>query len=136
MEEVPSTLFSSFLSPSATSRAPTQDSEASWPDILGKEPQSIVHIRNDGSTGKGILIGMLSAFGSAAIVALVFAVIYFFRYTSRGRIILDRLGRPGEYDDEQAFAREEVQALDEMDDLQRAEYMRAKGIAQLSGLGL
>lgn len=83
---------------------------------------------NDGSTGKGILIGMLSAFGSAAFVVLVFAIFYFFRYTSRGRIFLDRIGRPGEYDDEQALAREEADALQDMDDLQRVEYLRAKGI--------
>lgn len=83
---------------------------------------------NDGSTGKGILIGMLSAFGSAGIVALIFALIYFLRYTNRGRIILDRVGRPGQYDDEQAFAKEEVEALEGMDDLQRAEYLRAKGV--------
>ena len=82
---------------------------------------------NEGSTGKGILIGMLSAFGSAAFVVLLFAVFYFFRYTSRGRIFLDRIGRPGEYDDEQALAREEAEALEEMDDIQRAEYLRAKG---------
>ena len=82
---------------------------------------------NNGSTGKGILIGMLSAFGSAAFVVLVFAIFYFFRYTSRGRIFLDRIGRPGEYDDEQALAREETDALEEMDDLQRVEYLRAKG---------
>ena len=82
---------------------------------------------NDGSTGKGILIGMLSAFGSAALVVLIFAIFYFFRYTSRGRIFLDRIGRPGEYDDEQALAREEAEALEEMDDLQRVEYLRAKG---------
>lgn len=70
---------------------------------------------------------MLSAFGSAAVVALIFGIIYFFRYTNRGRIILDRIGRPGEYDDEQALAREEADALEEMDELQRAEYLRAKG---------
>ncbi len=70
---------------------------------------------------------MLSAFGSAALVGLIFGVFYFFRYTNRGRIILDRIGRPGEYDDEQAFAREEAEALEEMDDNQRAEYERAKG---------
>ncbi len=88
----------------------------------------VINIRNDdGSTGKGILIGMLSAFGSAAVVALIFGIIYFFRYTNRGRIILDRIGRPGEYDDEQALAREEADALEEMDELQRAEYLRAKG---------
>ena len=83
---------------------------------------------NDGSTGKGILIGMLSAFGSAAFVVLVFAIFYFFRYTSRGRIFLDRIARPGEYDDEQALAREEADALEDMDDLQRVEYLRAKGM--------
>ena len=83
---------------------------------------------NDGSTGKGILIGMLSAFGSAAFVVLVFAIFYFFRYTNRGRIFLDRIGRPGEYDDEQALAREEADALEGMDDLQRVEYLRAKGV--------
>ena len=79
------------------------------------------------STGKGILIGMLSAFGSAGLIALILAIVYFFRFTNRGRIFLDRIGRPGEYDDEQAFLREEEDALEEMDDLQRAEYMRAKG---------
>lgn len=82
---------------------------------------------NVGSTGKGILIGMLSAFSSAAFVAIIFAIVYFFRYTSKGRIILDRIGRPGEYDDEQAYAREEAEALERMDDLQRAEYFRARG---------
>ena len=86
--------------------------------------------RDEGSTGRGILIGMLSAFGSAGFVALIFAAIYFFRYTNRGRIILDRIGRPGEYDDEQALAREEAEALETMDDLQRAEYMRAKAFIQ------
>ena len=58
---------------------------------------------------------------------LVLAVFFFFKYTNRGRIILDRIGRPGEYDDEQAFAREEAEALETMDELQRAEYLRAKG---------
>ena len=79
------------------------------------------------STGKGILIGMLSAFGSAGIVALILSIVYFFRFTNRGRIFLDRIGRPGEYDDDQAFLREEEEALEEMDDLQRTEYLRAKG---------
>ncbi|GAM84473.1 hypothetical protein ANO11243_024690 [Dothideomycetidae sp. 11243] len=83
-----------------------------------------------GSTGKGILIGMMSAFGSAALIAIVLAIVYFFRFTTRGRIFLDRLGRPGEYDDEQAFLREEEEALDEMDDLQRQEYLRAKAFIQ------
>ena len=74
---------------------------------------------------------MLSAFGSAAFVVLVFAIFYFFRYTNRGRIFLHRIGRPGEYDDEQAWAREEADALEDMDDLQRAEYLRAKGMLWL-----
>lgn len=79
------------------------------------------------STGKGILIGMLSAFGSAALVAIIAAIVYFFRYTNRGRILLDRIGHPGEFDDEQQFLREEEEALAEMDDMQRTEYQRAKG---------
>jgi hypothetical protein len=79
------------------------------------------------ATGKGILIGMLSAFGSAGVIALVLLIIWFFQYTQRGRIFLDRLGRPGEYDDEQAFIKEEVEALENMDDLARGEYLRAKG---------
>ena len=81
---------------------------------------------NDG-TGQAIIIGMLSAVGSAMALVIIFAVVYFFRYTSRGRIFLDRIGRPGEYDDEQALAKEEADALEDMDDLQRTEYMRAKG---------
>jgi len=82
------------------------------------------------STAKGILIGMLSAFGSALLIASIMAAIYFFRFTNRGRILLDRMGRPGEYDDEQAFAKEEADALEEMEDIQRAEYLRAKGESQ------
>ncbi|KAI9783349.1 MAG: Rsp5p-dependent ubiquitination, sorting of cargo proteins at the multivesicular body [Geoglossum umbratile] len=87
---------------------------------------------NVGSTGKGILIGMLSAFGSAFLVLVIISIVYFFRYTIRGRILLDRIGRPGEYDDEQAFAREEMEALEEMDDLQRTEYLRAKAFVQVN----
>ena len=62
-----------------------------------------------------------------AVCSLIIAIVYFFRYTGRGRILLDRMSRPGEYDDEQAFLREEEEALEEMDDMQRAEYLRAKG---------
>lgn len=82
------------------------------------------------SSGQGMLIGLLSAFGSAALVAAIFAVIYFFRYTSRGRILLDRIGRPGEYDDEQALAREEADALEEMDEISREDYFRAKAFIE------
>ena len=120
------TLSTSFLSPSPTSASV----ESSWQEESSTTGTNIViNIRgNDGSTGKGILIGMLSAFGSAAFVVLVFAVFYFFWYTRPGRIFLDRIGRPGEFDDEQTFAREESRALEEMDDLQRLEYLRAKGM--------
>jgi hypothetical protein len=103
----------------------------SWqPPAQGANHQS--HGLN--STGKGILIGMLSAFGSAAVVGIIIAVVYFFRYTGRGRILLDRMSRPGEYDDEQAFLREEEEALAEMDDMQKAEYMRAKGESMVTHL--
>lgn len=78
------------------------------------------------STGKGILIGMLSAFGSALLIGIILVLVYLLRYTNRGRIFLDRIGRPGEYDDEQAFIKEESEALEQMDDMQRSEYMRAK----------
>lgn len=84
------------------------------------------------------MIGLLSSFGSAALIALIFLVVYFFRYTSSGRILLDRIGRPGEYDDEQAFLNQERDALEEMDDIQRQEYLRAKGMlyqAWWKGLG-
>ncbi|KAK5175524.1 Protein ssh4 [Saxophila tyrrhenica] len=96
-----------------------------WGDL-----QASLNIDELGSTGKGILIGMLSAFGSAALVAAIIATVYFFRFTNRGRIFLDRIGRPGEYDDEQQFLREEEDALGEMDEMQRAEYLRAKAFVQ------
>lgn len=99
-----------------------------WADGTSRGTNIVINLNSsDGSTGRGVLIGLLSAFGSAAFVVLIFAVFYFFRHTTRGRILLDRLGRPGEYDDEQAFAREEAEALEEMDDLQKVEYLRAKG---------
>ncbi|KAK5116602.1 Rsp5p-dependent ubiquitination, sorting of cargo proteins at the multivesicular body [Meristemomyces frigidus] len=102
------------------------DQDARW------EEHGAYRLQGLGSTGKGILIGMLSAFGSAALVGLIVAIVYFFRYTSRGRIMLDRIGRPGEFDDEQQFLREEEEALAEMDDLQRAEYNRAKAFVQVN----
>lgn len=76
----------------------------------------------------GVVIGLLSSFGSALLLALIFLSVYFFRYTQSGRILLDRIGRPGEYDDEQAFAREEAEALESMDEMSRTEYLRAKGV--------
>jgi len=100
--------------------------------IQNENTQNIfINISSDaGSTGKGILIGVLSAFGTAGLVVLVLAIFFFFKYTSRGRILLDWLGRPGEYDDEQAFLREEAEAMESMDELQRAEYIRAKAFVQ------
>lgn len=82
--------------------------------------------RND-STLNGVVIGLLSSFGSALFIALVFLIVYVFRYTNTGRILLDRFARPGEFDDEQTHLREEAAALEDMDDLQRTEYLRAKG---------
>lgn len=81
----------------------------------------------ESSTANGVLIGLLSSFGSALFIALVFMVVYFFRYTQGGRILLDRIGRPGEYDDEQSFLREEAEALETMEEGQRIDYLRAKG---------
>lgn len=91
-----------------------------------------INIAGLSSTGKGIVIGMLSAFGSAALVATILIIIYFFRYTGSGRILLDRLSRPGEFDDEQEYLRQEAEALTSMDELQRAEYARANGMLHCS----
>ncbi|KAL1841919.1 hypothetical protein VTJ49DRAFT_6310 [Mycothermus thermophilus] len=81
---------------------------------------------NYGPSLNGIVIGLLSSFGSAMLIVLIFLAFYFLRNTTSGRIFLDRIGRPGEYDDEQAFAREEAEALETMDDMRRTEYLRAK----------
>lgn len=78
----------------------------------------------------GVVIGLLSSLGSAALIGVIFFFIWFFRYTNSGRILLDRMSRPGEYDDEQAFAREEAEALEIMDDMQKSEYLRAKGMSE------
>lgn len=127
-----STTFDTSIKAQEATSSPTEG--LTWIPI--RSDVNTVYIRDDGtiriqrslsSTGKGILIGMLSAFGSALLVALILALVYFFRYTNQGRILLDRMGRPGEYDDEQAFAREEAEALENMDDMSRSEYLRAKG---------
>lgn len=96
----------------------------------------MININDGGSTSRGFLIGILSAFGSAGVAVLVLAIFFFFKYTSRGRILLDRIGRPGEFDDEQAFAHEEAEALESMDELQRTEYLRAKGTTSPGSLSL
>ncbi|KAL2845720.1 concanavalin A-like lectin/glucanase domain-containing protein [Aspergillus pseudoustus] len=103
-------------------------SSASWDQ--GNGDRISVSGNPSTSTGKGILIGVLSAFGSAAVAVLVLAAFFFFKYTQRGRILLDRMGRPGEFDDEQAFLREEADALEVMDDLSRSEYLRAKAFVE------
>ncbi|KAK4215958.1 concanavalin A-like lectin/glucanase domain-containing protein [Rhypophila decipiens] len=77
-----------------------------------------------------VVVALASSFGSAILIAFFILACYFFRYTSSGRIFLDRIGRPGEYDDEQAFLREEEEALETMDDMQRTEYLRAKAFIQ------
>ncbi|KAF2683566.1 SPRY domain-containing protein [Lentithecium fluviatile CBS 122367] len=92
-------------------------------------PVRIQH-NNIGSTAKGIMIGIFSVLGAAGFVLIIAAIVYYFRYTQQGRIFLDRITRPGEYDDEQQFAKEEAEALEVMDDLQRAEYLRAKAFVQ------
>ncbi|PHH61382.1 hypothetical protein CDD81_407 [Ophiocordyceps australis] len=74
----------------------------------------------------GIIIGLVSSFGSIILIALVVFVFWASGCAGSGRILLDRLGRPGEYDDEQAFAREESDALETMDEMARTEYLRAK----------
>jgi hypothetical protein len=129
------TLLTSLLSPTPTplsQDAPDNmqivfSSPESATAPLWQQPSGDVHVQRSDSTINGVVIGLLSSFGSAILIALIFLIVYFFKYTSSGRILLDRLGRPGEYDDEQAYAREEAEALEEMDDLQRTEYLRAKG---------
>lgn len=83
---------------------------------------------NYGPSLNGVVIGLLSSFGSAVLIIIIFLAFYFIKNTAPGRIFLDRIGRPGEFDDEQQFLREEAEALETMDDMQRAEYLRAKGM--------
>ena len=131
------TLTTSILSPTPTLASLSEEAQKNIQALLAsqasafQEPANgdVVQIQHSGdSTVNGVVIGLLSSFGSALLIAIIFLIVYFFRYTSRGRILLDRIGRPGEYDDEQQYAREEAEALEEMDDSQRAEYLRAKGM--------
>jgi len=128
------TLSTAIMSATPTTLdAASQETQAKIQALLASQGLPVrpknndVWIGRDSSTINGVVIGLLSSFGSAVLIALIFLIVYFFRYTSSGRILLDRIGRPGEYDDEQAYAREEAEALEEMDDLQRMEYLRAKG---------
>jgi len=128
------TLMTSLLSPTPTSLS--SNAQEKIQALLASQgtiyhpPSGDPRIQRNDSTVNGVVIGLLSSFGSAILIAFIFLIIYFFKYTSSGRILLDRIGRPGEYDDEQAYAREEAEALEEMDDLQRTEYLRAKAFIQ------
>lgn len=125
---IPQTTTTSSLLSIATSDASAKIQALLASQVENFTPSdSEIRIQRDGSTVNGVVIGLLSSFGSAFLIALVALIVYFFRYTSSGRILLDRIGRPGEYDDEQAYLREETEALEEMDDIQRTEYLRAKG---------
>ncbi|KAL5114346.1 Protein ssh4 [Pleosporales sp. CAS-2024a] len=98
--------------------------------VLKDDAVRIARAADLGSTAKGIMIGIFSVLGAAGVCLVIASTVYYFRYTHQGRIFLDRLSRPGEYDDEQQFAKEEAEALEDMDDLQRTEYMRAKAFVQ------
>lgn len=73
-----------------------------------------------------IIVGLISSFVSIGLIALVIVVVYIYR-TSSSSGWLDFLTRPGEFDDEQAFLKEEAEALERMGEMQRTEYLRAKG---------
>ncbi len=91
-------------------------------------PHQVIPSYNSNTDRPQIPMAGTASFGSAAFVVLIFAIFYLFRYTNRGRIFLDRIGRPGEFDDEQTLAREEAEAMEQMDDLERGEYLKAKGV--------
>jgi predicted PurR-regulated permease PerM len=128
------TLTTSIITPTPTLASISEEAQKNIQALLGSQASApanrdVVRFeRSSESTVNGVVIGLLSSFGSAILIAIIFLIVYFFRYTNSGRILLDRIGRPGEYDDEQQYAREEAEALEEMDDLQRVEYLRAKGM--------
>jgi hypothetical protein len=74
-----------------------------------------------------IAVGVLLSFAMAICIALLGVGFYYYKNSAFGRGWLDVFSRPGEYDDEQAFLREEAEALETMDDMSRTEYLRAKG---------
>lgn len=126
----PTTLSTSHL---ATSHAPSALPTAllQFTQRHPAPPTNDMHMQRDswGSTAKGIMIGIFSVLGVAGLCLIIAVIVFYFRYTQQGRIFLDRITRPGEYDDEQQFAKEEAEALEAMDDIQRTEYLRAKGNA-------
>jgi hypothetical protein len=116
----PTTLSKMYLSNSHATSAPSS--------IVFEPSVQINGYDGLGSTAKGIMIGILAVLSAAGFLLIIAAIVYYFRYTQHGRIFLDRLTRPGEYDDEQQFAKEEAEALEEMDDIPKTEYLRAKGV--------
>jgi hypothetical protein len=74
----------------------------------------------------GMIIGLVSSLASIILIGAIIFVFWATGCAGNGRILLDRFGRPGEFDDEQAFAREEAEALETMDEMTRTEYLRAK----------
>jgi hypothetical protein len=128
----PTTLSKSYLpldhAPSAPPNIVLETAQSAHRSF--NEPVRIYQYNQIGSTAKGIMIGVLSVLAAAFLVSIVALIVYYFRYTQQGRIFLDRITRPGEYDDEQQFAKEEAEALEEMDDIQRSEYLRAKAFVQ------
>jgi hypothetical protein len=72
-----------------------------------------------------IVVSLASSFISAGLIIL-FVIIYHYRNPNIGGW-LDFITRPGDFDDEQAFLKDEADALERMDDMQRTEYLRAKG---------
>lgn len=99
--------------------APTRRLDLKSSAIMASSPSSAL---------TGVIIGLVSSFGSIVLIFLIVFIFWASGCAGSGRIILDRIGRPGEYDDEQAFAREEAEALENMDDMSRTEYLRAKGM--------
>ncbi|KAF2816008.1 SPRY-domain-containing protein [Mytilinidion resinicola] len=129
-EPPPATLSKAFVPSSNAPSAPPAIVMESLKGLQRGYNEPVRISSSLGSTAKGIMIGIFSVLGAAGLVILIAVIVYFFRYTQQGRIFLDRIGRPGEYDDEQAFAKEEAEALEEMDDIQRTEYLRAKAFVQ------
>ncbi|KAF2271847.1 SPRY-domain-containing protein [Westerdykella ornata] len=126
----PSTLNTFYLPQSHAPSAQPQQPVSPTSRSSYHDPVRIEQYTRIGSTAKGVVIGICSVLGAAAFCLILFAIVYYCRYTQQGRIFLDRLTRPGEYDDEQQFAKEEAEALEDMDDLQRTEYLRAKAFIE------
>lgn len=84
----------------------------------------------------GVILGLICSFGSTLTICLIIVAWWYFRISDQGRILLERFSRPGQFDEEQRFAVEEAEALQTMDPIQKAEYLRAKGECACLSLGL